>query len=74
MEIKVGGRYKRVKMDIPHKFTFLGQEIIVTGFDEDGDPEFKMKLPNGGWQGGWVLTVEIFKQNFKPFNMKMRNK
>ena len=74
MEIKVGGRYKRVKMDMPHKYTFIGQEIIVTGFDEDGDPKFKKKLPNGSWQVGCAQPMERFKERFKPFNMQMRNK
>ncbi len=74
MEIKVGGRYKRVKAVATGRSCFLGQEVIVTGFDADGDPLFKKKLQNGNWDGGCGQPVERFKENFKPFNMQMRNK
>ena len=74
MEIKVGGRYKRVKVRTAGRSCFLGQEIIVTGVDAFGDPKFKKKLQNGEWYVGCSQTVEKFKQNFKPFNMQMRNK
>lgn len=74
MEIKVGGRYKRVKVRTAGRSCFLGQEIIVTGVDADGDPQFKKKLRNGHWEGECSQTVEKFKENFKPFNMQMRNK
>ncbi len=74
MEIKVGGRYKRTVAIRETYGIFLGQEIVVTGFHRDGDPHFKKKLKDGSWIGGCSQPLEKFEQNFKPFNMQMRNK
>lgn len=74
MEIKVGGRYKRVKAHKPSKTLFLGQEVIVTKVTPDGNPFFKKKLNDGSWVGGCWQPLERFEQSFKPFNMQMRNK
>lgn len=74
MEIKVGGRYKRVKVNGNHPYLFLGQEIIITGFTGNGSPRFKKKLRDGSWDEGGGTDRERFERNFKPFNMQMRNK
>ncbi len=74
MEIKVGGRYKRVLVLGKHPYVFLGQEIVVTGFGLTGNPRFKKKLKDGSWDEGCSLEIERFKERFKPFNMQMRNK
>lgn len=74
MEIKVGGRYKRGEVSGLHPEIFSGQEIIVTEFDFEGCPRFKKKLRDGSWDEGYSTTRERFKENFKPFNMQMRNK
>lgn len=74
MEIKVGGRYKRVGAEKQSQNVFLGQEIVVTGFDFEGDPQFKKKLRDGSWVGNCCQPIERFKNCFKPFNMQMRNK
>ncbi|QHJ82116.1 MAG: hypothetical protein [Caudoviricetes sp.] len=74
MEIKVGKKYKRVKMSGKcDNETFIGQPVTVVRIS-NGIVRYKKVYRSGKVDDFCAQTVKEFLNNFKPLNLSLENK
>lgn len=78
VDIQIGSKWRRVKVDIPTQERFVGQEVEIVA---PVHPEWgsyrvwmKRKHMNGTWSTPRHISKESFIEEFEPFVINLENK
>lgn len=77
VDIPIGSKWRRTKVDIPTQDRFVGQEVeIVPSPAKWGSHRIwiKRKHMSGNWSTPRHLSKESFIEEFEPFVINLENK
>lgn len=77
MDIPIGSKWRRVKVDNPTQERFVGQEVEIVPTPGNGGSHriwIKRKRMNGVWDIPKHISKETFIDEFEPFVINLENK